>query len=1166
VKLASLFTFQSQFVRSINIQGDIENGQLASQYVWSENNLSLVEEVLSELEDETKQGAISLTGPFGSGKSAFAIQLIHLLGGAGEDIKESALNRLNSSSSNLADKIRNQFSRATIAVPIIGRQGSIEQCIIEGLKDALKKEGIPPNKLSIYLNRCESNNEAINFKELFQIFDSLICEKFDQVILLIDEFGKLLEYTALNPNSSDIYVLQQLAELRKSDFETKLLIMTFLHQSFEGYASFLSKESQTEWSKIQGRFRNLNLLEHPVQTIGLIQSSIKPTANAQKKSKILAKINSTALDRMLSNLPNSFLTEDEELKRYLKNCLPFHPMTLLLMPFLSKGLGQNNRSCFTFLGNKSQSSARDWCEKAEYTEEECFPFISVSQLFDYFVQNQSQLSLKTNNFAKVNVALEKLSSEQLLEAKILKLVSLLNFINKSSILPASPELIENYFMSLGFDNAEVTETINHLKENSFLIYRKFSNEFRLWEGSDFDLSEAIAKEETKQQLQIEDLISELSQSAKFAPIVAKRHYANTGTLRHYVQRFFSGSSLDAKTLAKTLESTLKSGAEGLIIHLVSSNQEEYLQNQKLAQSINEANVVIFVGEANIPLLSLLKEHKLLKTVSKTDSSLSNDRVAHREVADTLIGLEERISLEIQKTYGSISTERKVYHKGFLREFPNQRSFNEFLSENFDEIYKASPIFKNELLNRNKISASITLARKRLLENLLENRGERDLGYEETDFSADATLFRLCLKATGIYGAADNPEHHDLKNPTQEKWLAVWEELNQYINERLDQDIQVRQLVDHFKAPPYGIRENVFSLFLIFYIESAHSGLALYEEGTYVPIRDEISYEILLKRPHLFSIRRVSCSENHLKVFHALSSELGLEQVESVAIDAVYRVLQGIYTKYSAFPRVTRNTRQLEDTTRQVRDLIERSNRPEQLLLQDLPKALNIDPEKLVAATNAKLAKKYAKALKSQLDILASFYPTLLNDSLEKVFQIFGFHTPEGSDDHKQREVFSKRLESIRELTSDAHLLNFIQKVTNTTLKWEAWVEQTLGVVFGKKCTVLTDLDITELDNKARSLARVYQNCSLLLDNEKDFNLDNLVRFNLTCTRNGVAEERVLNIEEDEEISKIKQEIAKELKIVRQTEKKEAILLSLLSDLMNEKRRSEQCQISNEDIS
>jgi len=76
----------------------------------------------------------------------------------------------------------------------------------------------------------------------------------------------------------------------------------------------------------------------------------------------------------------------------------------------------------------------------------------------------------------------------------------------------------------------------------------------------------------------------------------------------------------------------------------------------------------------------------------------------------------------------------------------------------------------------------------------------------------------------------------------------------------------------------------------------------------------------------------------------------------------------------------------------------------------------------------------------------------------------------------------------------------------------------------------------------------------------------LVRFNLTCTRNGVAEERVLNIEEDEEISKIKQEIAKELKIVRQTEKKEAILLSLLSDLMNEKRRSEQCQISNEDIS
>jgi len=194
------------------------------------------------------------------------------------------------------------------------------------------------------------------------------------------------------------------------------------------------------------------------------------------------------------------------------------------------------------------------------------------------------------------------------------------------------------------------------------------------------------------------------------------------------------------------------------------------------------------------------------------------------------------------------------------------------------------------------------------------------------------------------------------------------------------------------------------------------------------------------------------------------------------------------------------------------------------------------------------------------------YPTLLDESLRKVFQIFGFHSPKGSDLKKQREVFSNRLASIRDLTSDAHLLNFIQKATNDTLKEEAWIEQTLGVVFGKKCTVLTDLDISELDNKARSLARVFQNCSLLLETEKSYKLDNLVRFNLTCTRNGVAEERVLNIEEDEEISKIKQEITRELKIVRQSEKKEAILLSLLSDLMDEKRRSEQCQISNEDIS
>jgi len=56
-------------------------------------------------------------------------------------------------------------------------------------------------------------------------------------------------------------------------------------------------------------------------------------------------------------------------------------------------------------------------------------------------------------------------------------------------LKASMELLQLCFP----DAAQVSEALEELQRKSVITYRKFSGEFRIWEGSDFDLEAEVVE-------------------------------------------------------------------------------------------------------------------------------------------------------------------------------------------------------------------------------------------------------------------------------------------------------------------------------------------------------------------------------------------------------------------------------------------------------------------------------------------------------------------------------------------------------------------------------------------------------------------------------------------------------------------------------------------------
>ncbi len=88
------------------------------------------------------------------------------------------------------------------------------------------------------------------------------------LVLLVDEFGKFLEYAARENPEEEPYFLQQLAEYL-NDPDRHILLLTTVHQDVSAYALGLTKTQRQEWEKVKGRLKELTFNEPVEQLLAL---------------------------------------------------------------------------------------------------------------------------------------------------------------------------------------------------------------------------------------------------------------------------------------------------------------------------------------------------------------------------------------------------------------------------------------------------------------------------------------------------------------------------------------------------------------------------------------------------------------------------------------------------------------------------------------------------------------------------------------------------------------------------------------------------------------------------------------------------------------------------------------------------------------------------------
>ena len=140
IPLSELFHVTSRFHRSVHLERDFYTKNALDGYVLTVTARETLRRVIAALDNESTSKAWTLTGPYGSGKSAFALFIAKLLDDSESPTTQGALNLLKRGDKSLW----HQFSclnlherRGFCPVLISGERSPITLALLRGLKRGL---------------------------------------------------------------------------------------------------------------------------------------------------------------------------------------------------------------------------------------------------------------------------------------------------------------------------------------------------------------------------------------------------------------------------------------------------------------------------------------------------------------------------------------------------------------------------------------------------------------------------------------------------------------------------------------------------------------------------------------------------------------------------------------------------------------------------------------------------------------------------------------------------------------------------------------------------------------------------------------------------------------------------------------------------------------------
>jgi len=1000
--LSDFVHISRHYQRSIRVDADLGRLDALAGYICHSTATSVLENMARQL-TETNQRSFTWTGPFGGGKSSLAVALASALL-ADANLRSHARKALKLESTPTFDKAF-PTRKGWLVVPVVGKRASV----IAELNAALRKA-----KGKGTDNRKPSPTNLIN--ELCQTAEDL---SQDGVLVIIDEMGKFLEASAMG-HGDDVFFFQELAEAA-ARANGKLVVVGVLHQSFAQYGSRLGTEARNEWAKIQGRYVDLPFVAASDEMVELIGRAI----GVESGPPWMLEASTAIADSIRSRRP----AVGSKFSNSLATCWPLHPaMAALLGPISKRQFGQNERSTFGFLASVEPHGFHSYLKA---TPIKSATWYRPDNYWDYLRSNLEPAILGSPDGHRWSQAVEAVERT---EAKtgnpflveLIKNIAVIDLFRNGSGLAADTAVLGAIFFKQPI--AEIEKGLEELARMRVALFKKHIGAWSVFEGSDFDIDSAIAK--TLAASPGVDY-SHLAQLMGLHPVVAKRHYHETGTMR-WMNLSLSRLDEAERMAEKYVPAKGEFGLFALALPGRGVGAKAAARRANESSRLSPWPVLVGIPRNHARIEELGAELVALEAV-KDRHELQGDAVARREVHARLASVKANLEEQLQAAVASAQ-----WFDGSEESIEAGARLSPTASDLADGLYSSAPLVWSELVNRDNVSSNSVKARRDLLHRMLSHEGTEHLGIE--GFPAERGLYETLLRSTGLHREVsegkwrfvapdDNDEAH---------FSDIWQATRAMFVDSSSR-VKASDILALWTAPPYGLKAGIQPVILATFLLAHQSNVAAYKDGMFIPRLTDADIDEYLQDANRFSLRWVVIDEEKTRILGGIANILTEVGHAAEARDPL-EAARGLVALVFNLPMWAQRTHQLSDSARSIRDTLLKASDPHKVLFVDL-----------VALLDTSDGDAYVEALRSPIAELAEAYEAMLRSVDSAMLE--ALDAPQ-----EQLDRLRARAEAVAGITGDLRQDSFatrLAKYDGSTLS----IEGILSLAANKPPRDWTDRDI-----------------------------------------------------------------------------------------------------------
>jgi hypothetical protein len=379
------------------------------------------------------------------------------------------------------------------------------------------------------------------------------------------------------------------------------------------------------------------------------------------------------------------------------------------------------------------------------------------------------------------------------------------------------------------------------------------------------------------------------------------------------------------------------------------------------------------------------------------------------------------------------------------------------------VYDATPVFKNELVNKHKISSSIHTAKKNYFKALSNNWDKEILGFEDSKFPPEKTIYLSLLKENGISPIRENATDVIFIDRTS-TFYKLWSASEDFLESAKSEKLKISELSELLSKRPFKLKQGLIDFWVPTFLFLKRDDFAIFNNEGYIPSLSEENLELIAKYPEKYSIKTFDIEGVKLDIFNSYRTFLNISTEQKFDNNSFIETIKPFIVFYKQLPEYSKNTKRLSPSAIKIRKAIATSKDPEETFFDAFPSALGLTLFTL-QQDKSKL-QRFTTSLQDSVRELRTAY-----DELVKRFEDFicSDFVGQTADFKEYKAYLQKRFSKLKKHMLLSNQKTFVQRLDSPLDDRKAWLNSIAQAVTGKTLEVFSDEDEVLLYEKFKAM-------------------------------------------------------------------------------------------------